>query len=139
MYGNPSPEDIRVLLQKARNIAVVGLSEKPHRTSHAIARAMQSSEYKIFPVNPTLEGPVLGEQPYSSVAEIEDQIDIVNVFRRSETVMPVAEDAVAAGAHSLWMQLGVVNTEARDHAAENGLTVVMDRCIKVDYASLIGR
>lgn len=139
MHGNPSPEDIRALLQEARNIAVVGLSEKPHRTSHAIARVMQGFGYKIYPVNPTLEGPVLGEEPYSSVAEIEDQIDIVNVFRRGETVLPVAEDAVASGTRVLWMQLGVVNDEARDFAADNGLTVVMDRCIKVDYSNLIGR
>lgn len=138
MYDNPSPEDIRALLQKARNIAVVGLSDKPHRTSHAIARTMQEFGYKIYPVNPTLEGPVLGEQPYSSVAEIGDQIDIVNVFRRSEAVVPVAEDAVSSGARVLWMQLGVINNEARDLAKENGLTVVMDRCIKVDYAALIG-
>lgn len=139
MHTNPNAQEIRDLLHGARNIAVVGLSEKPYRTSHAVARALQSFGYRIFPVNPTLEGPVIGEQPYSSVAEIEDQIDIVNVFRRSETIMPVAEDAVAAGAHALWMQLGVINREARDHAAGHGLTVIMDRCIKVDYASLIGR
>lgn len=139
MHTNPNAQEIRELFHGARNIAVVGLSEKPYRTSHMVARALQSFGYRIFPVNPTLEGPVLGEQPYSSVAGIEDQIDIVNVFRRSETVMPVAEDAVAAGAHALWMQVGVINREARDHAAGHGLTVIMDRCIKVDYASLIGR
>lgn len=139
MHANPSAKEIRELLQGSRNIAVVGLSEKPYRTSHAIARALQTFGYRIFPVNPNLEGPVLGEKPYSSVAEIEDRVDIVNVFRRSETVMPVAEDAVAAGARALWMQLGVVNDEAHDHAAGHGLTVVMDRCIKVDYAALIGR
>lgn len=139
MYGNPNPEEIRKLLQGARNIAVVGLSDKPHRTSHAIARAMQGLGYRIFPVNPTLKAPVLGEKVYSSVAEIKDQIDIVNVFRRSQTVMPVAEDAVEAGAHAIWMQLGVINLDAREYAAEHGLTVVVDRCIKVDHASLIGR
>lgn len=139
MRTNPSAQEIRELLQEAQNVAVVGLSEKPYRTSHAIARALQRYGYKIFPVNPNLEGPVLGEPPYSSVTEIEDQIDIVNVFRRSETVRPVAEDAVAAGARALWMQLGVVNEEARELAAEHGLTVVMDRCIKVDYAALVGR
>jgi predicted CoA-binding protein len=100
---------------------------------------MQGHGYRIFPVNPTLSEPVLGEKVYSSVAEIEEQIDIVNVFRRSRTVMPVAEDAVEAGAHAFWTQLGVVNLNARDYAAEHGLTVVVDRCIKVDYASLIGR
>ncbi len=139
MNPNPDAQEIRELLQGARNVAVVGLSEKPHRTSHVIARALQECGYRIFPVNPNLEGPVLGEKPYSSVAEISDRVDIVNVFRRSETVMPVAEDAVAARARALWMQLGVINSEAHDYAAENGLIVVMDRCIKVDYASLIGR
>jgi predicted CoA-binding protein len=139
MHDNPSEQEIRKLLQEARNVAVVGLSDKPHRTSHAIARALQGFGYRIFPVNPTLDGPVLGEQPYSSVAEIEEPVDIVNVFRRSETVMPVAEDAVAAGAGALWMQLGVINEEARAHAAGHGLTAVMDRCIKVDYAALVGR
>ncbi len=139
MYGNPNPDEIRSLLEGAHNIAVVGLSDKPHRTSHAVARAMQGHGYRIFPVNPTLSEPVLGEKVYSSVAEIEEQIDIVNVFRRSRTVMPVAEDAVEAGAHAFWTQLGVVNLNARDYAAEHGLTVVVDRCIKVDYASLIGR
>lgn len=139
MYENPGDKEIRDLLVESRNVAVVGLSDKPHRTSYAIARALQNSGYKIFPVNPNLTGPVLGEKSYSTVAEIRDQIDIVNVFRRSETVPPVAEDAVAAGAKALWMQLGVINTIASDHATENGLTVVMDRCIKVDYADLIGR
>ena len=139
MYSNPNDDELRTLLKDARNVAVVGLSDKPHRTSHAIARALQGFGYRIFPVNPNLAGPVLGEKPYSTVAEIEEPIDIVDVFRRSETVPPVAEDAVAAGAKALWMQLGVVNDAAADHAAENGLTVVMDRCIKVDYAALVGR
>ncbi|CAN5552684.1 CoA-binding protein [soil metagenome] len=139
MYENPGDEEIKTLLQEARNVAVVGLSDKPYRTSHAIARALQDFGYRIFPVNPNLNGPVLGEKSYSTVAEIEEQIDIVNVFRRSETVSPVAEDAVASGSKALWMQLGVINSAVADHATENGLTVVMDRCIKVDYANLISR
>ncbi|MGB3683194.1 MAG: CoA-binding protein [Rubrobacteraceae bacterium] len=139
MRANPGEQEIRGLLEEARNIAVVGLSDRPYRTSHAIARALQGFGYRIFPVNPKLEGPVLGEQPYSSVSEIEEQIDLVNVFRRSEAVMPAARDAVDAGASTLWMQLGVINDEAHDYAAGHGLAVVMDRCIKVDYASLIGR
>ncbi|MGB3633214.1 MAG: CoA-binding protein [Rubrobacteraceae bacterium] len=139
MYKNPGDEEIRNLLREARNVAVVGLSDKPHRTSYAIARAMQSFGYRIFPVNPNLTGPVLGEESYSTVEEIKEPIDIVDVFRRSENVPPVAYDAVATGAKALWMQLGVINDAAANHAAENGLTVVMDRCIKVDYAVLIGR
>jgi predicted CoA-binding protein len=139
MRQNPNDEETRNLLKEARNVAVVGLSDKPYRTSHAIARALQDYGYRIFPVNPNLTGPVLGEEPHSTVAEIEESIDIVNVFRRSENVPPVAEDAIEAGAKALWMQLGVVNGAAADHAAGNGLTVVMDRCIKVDYAALVGR
>ena len=139
MHKNPNKEEIRDLLKETRNVAVVGLSDKPHRTSHAIARALQNFGYRIFPVNPNLTGPVLGEEPYSTVSEIKEPIDIVDVFRRGEAVPPVAEDAVAAGAGALWMQLGVVNDAAAAHAAENGLTVVMDRCIKVDHAVLIGR
>ncbi len=139
MHHNPSDAEVRDLLKEARTVAVVGLSDKPHRTSHAIARALQDFGYRIFPVNPNLTGPVLGEEPYASVKEIPEPVDIVNVFRRSEFVDPVAEDAAAAGAKALWMQLGVVNEEAADLAARNGLAVVMDRCIKVDYAGLVGR
>ena len=137
MHQNPGPEQIRNLLSGARTVAVVGLSDRPHRTSHAIARALQSFGFRIFPVNPNLEGPVLGEEPYGRVQEIPEGVDIVDVFRRGETVMPVAEDAVAAGAKALWMQSGVVNEPAAAYAREHGLTVVMDRCIKVDYAYLL--
>ena len=139
MHQNPSTEEIRALLEGARTVAVVGLSDKPYRTSHSIARALQDFGFKVFPVNPNLSGPVLGEEPYNSVEEIEDTIDIVDVFRRSEKVMPTAKDAVAAGARALWMQSGVINEGAATYARENGLTVVMDRCIMVDYASLVGR
>lgn len=138
MHGNPNDAEIQNLLETSRTVAVVGLSERPHRTSHAIARALQSFGYRILPVNPKLTGSVLGEEPYASLREIEEPIDIVDVFRRSELVMPVAEDAVATGAGALWMQLGVVNEAAAEYAASHGLTVVMDRCIKVDYARLIG-
>ena len=139
MYRNPDDTEIKRLLQESRNVAVVGLSEKPYRTSHAIARALQGFGYKIFPVNPNLAGPVLGEEPYATLEEIPERIDIVDVFRRSEKVMPVARDAVAAGAKVLWLQMGVINEEAASYAKEHGLTVVMDRCTKVDYASLVGR
>ncbi len=139
MHENPSAEEIRTLLEGSRTVAVVGLSDKPYRTSHGIARALQDFGFKVFPVNPNLRGPVLGEEPYASVEEIPAPVDIVDVFRRSEKVMPTAKDAVAAGAKVLWMQSGVINEEAAGYAKENGLTVVMDRCIMVDYASLVGR
>ena len=139
MHENPSAEEIQGLLEASRTVAVVGLSDRPYRTSHAIAQALQGFGFKIFPVNPNLSGPVLGEEPYALVEEIGAPVDIVDVFRSSEKVMPTARDAVAAGAKALWMQSGVVNEEAAAYAREHGLTVVMDRCIMVDYASLVGR
>jgi predicted CoA-binding protein len=139
MRANPGAEQIKDLLQGARTVAVVGLSDRSYRTSHAIARALQGFGFKIFPVNPNLTGPVLGEEPYAKVEEIPEPVDIVDVFRSSEKVMPVARDAVAAGAKALWMQSGVVNEEAAAYAKEHGLVVVMDRCIKVDYALLASR
>jgi len=138
MHVNPDLREIRGLLERARTVAVVGLSDRPYRTSHAIAGALQGFGFEIFPVNPNLHGPVLGEEPYDSVQEIPAPVDIVDVFRRSEKVMPVAEDAVAAGARVLWMQSGVINEAAAAYAQEHGLTVVMDRCIKVDYVTLVG-
>jgi predicted CoA-binding protein len=138
MHANPDLREIRDLLRQARTVAVVGLSDRSYRTSHAIAGSLQGFGFEIFPVNPNLHGPVLGEEPYESVQDIPSPVDIVDVFRRSEKVMPVAEDAVAAGAKVLWMQSGVINEEAASYASEHGLTVIMDRCIKVDYASLVG-
>ncbi len=138
MHANPDIREIKDLLHHARTVAVVGLSNRPYHTSHAIAGALQRFGFEIFPVNPNLHGPVLGEEPYHSVEDIPGLVDIVDVFRRSEKVMPVAEAAVAAGAKVLWMQSGVINEEAAAYAEEHGLTVVMDRCIKVDYATLVG-
>ncbi len=138
MHENPSAEELRALLESSQTVAVVGLSDRPYRTSHSIARALQDRGFKIFPVNPNLHGPVLGEEPYASVQEIGAPVDIVDVFRRSDKVAPAARDAVAARAKVLWMQSGVINEEAAAYAREHGLTVVMDRCIMVDYASLVG-
>ena len=138
MHADPDLREIRDILQRSDRVAVVGLSDRPYRTSYAIAGALQGFGFKIFPVNPNLRGPVLGEEPYESVQDIPIAVDIVDVFRRSGKVMPVAEDAVAAGAKVLWMQSGVINEEAAAYAEEHGLTVVMDRCIMVDYARLVG-
>jgi uncharacterized protein len=139
MHENPGAEEIRALLAGSRTVAVVGLSDRPYRTSHSIARALKDFGFRILPVNPNLRGPVLGEKPYASLEEVPEAVDIVDVFRRSEKVMAVAKDAVEAGAKARWMQSGVINEEAAAYARENGLTGVMDRCIMVDYASLVGR
>ncbi len=139
MHRNPSLDELRSLLSSSRNVAVVGLSERPYRPSYGVARALQRFGFRIFLVNPNLCGPALGEKPYPSVADIPVAVEIVDVFRRGEKVMPVAQDAVAAGARALWMQFGVVNEEAAAYAHDHGLIVVQDRCLKVDYASLVGR
>ncbi|TCS95088.1 CoA-binding protein [Hazenella coriacea] len=139
MFINPNDEQRKQLLQEAKNIAVVGMSNKPERTSYLIAEALQQAGYRIFPVNPNLTEPVLGEKPYASLTEIPEKVDIVNVFRRSETVLPVVEESLQIGAKAIWMQLGVINEEASELAKEKGVTVIMDRCIKVDHAILLGK
>ena len=136
---NPSEAEIRELLENSRTVAVVGLSDDPRRPSYGVARALQRFGFRIFPVNPNLNDPILGEEPYATVEDIPEQVDIVDVFRRSEKVLPAAEGAVSGGAKTLWMQLGVINEEAARLATDNGLTVVMDRCLAVDYPRLVGR
>lgn len=135
-FHNP-PDDVRRrLLEEAKTIAVVGLSDNPERTSHQIAAALQAAGYRIIPVNPNVTE-VLGERAVASLTEIAEPVDIVNVFRRSEHTVPVAKEAVKIGAKALWLQEGVYNEEAARIAQEGGLVVVMDRCIKVDHALLV--
>lgn len=129
--------DIERILRNARTIAVVGLSDDPSRPSHGVARYLQAHGYRIVPVNPKLKT-VLGERCYARLEDIPEKIDIVDVFRRTEDVGPVADSAIAIGALCLWQQIGVVNEAAADKAKAAGLAVVMDRCIKVDHAVLIG-
>ncbi|RMG79488.1 MAG: CoA-binding protein [Chloroflexi bacterium] len=127
---------MRQLLQSARTIAVVGHSDKPHRTSYQIAQYLRRQGYQVYPVNPTVQT-IDGETAYPSVQAIPEQVDIVNVFRRSEFLMDVVEDAIAAGARAVWTQLGVVDEAAALKATEAGLTVVMNRCIKVEHMRLL--
>ncbi|MFC4810004.1 CoA-binding protein [Paenibacillus sp. GCM10023250] len=135
-FANPSRDEIKRILEEADTIAVVGLSDNPERTSHMIAQAMQAKGYRIVPVNPSAES-ILGEQAYASLKDIPFPVDIVDVFRRSEFTPPIAEEAVAAGAKTLWLQLGVVNDEAAEIARQGGLNVIMDRCIKVEDSILL--
>ena len=134
---NPNDRAIRQILETAKTIAVVGLSDKPDRDSYIVARYLQQRGYRIIPVNPTVSE-VLGEKSYASVADIPGQVDIVDVFRKPDAVAPVAQEAIDAGAGTLWLQLGVVNQEAADKAEAAGLQVVMDRCIKIEHARLLG-
>jgi predicted CoA-binding protein len=135
-FENPNRDEIKQLLVESKIIAVVGLSDNPDRTSYMIAEAMQKSGYRIIPVNPNAEQ-ILGEKSYASLTDIPEQIDIVNVFRRSEFIVPIAEEAVKIKAKVLWLQQGVYNEEAASLASEQGLSVIMDRCIKVEHAILV--
>lgn len=132
---NPSAEQIKQLLREAKRIAVVGLSDKPHRTSYQIAEYLQQQGYKIIPINPNVTE-VLGEKAYPSLLDVEGDIDIVDVFRRSEDTVEPAKDAVQVGAKALWLQLGIENEEAYQIASDAGLQVVMNRCILVEHQKL---
>lgn len=123
---------MKSLLQETKVIAVVGLSDKPSRPSYDVSRYMQAHGYKIIPVNPSC-AEILGEKCYPDLKSIPVPVDMVNVFRKSEDCLPVAKDAVAIGAKSLWLQLGVINDEAHDFAQEHGLEVVMDKCLKIEH------
>jgi predicted CoA-binding protein len=129
------------VLARYRTIAMVGLSPRADRPSNEVARYMQSQGYRIIPVNPAIAGQtLLGETCYATLTEAatalaKDNVDIeiVDCFRKSEEIGPVADEAIAIGANCLWMQLGVVNPEAAARAERAGLIVVMDRCIKIDH------
>ena len=128
--------DIESILQESGVIAVVGLSDKPDRPSYGVAAYMQQKGYRIIPVNPLLKQPVLGETPYPDVASAPERVDIVDVFRRAEETPAAVEQAIAAGASAVWLQLGIVNEEAAAMARAAGLDIVMDRCIKVEHQRL---
>jgi len=126
---------ITELLKTSRVIAVVGLSGKKHRPSYGVSEYMQRAGYRIIPVNPH-ESTVLGEKSYESVEEVPEKIDIVNVFRRSEFVPELVEQAIRVGARAIWLQEGVVHAEAAERARQAGLFVVMDRCILKEHRRL---
>src|SRR5215210_8752517 len=123
-----SDNETREILQRAHTIAVVGLSDRPERDSNGVARFLQRNGYRIIPVNPNLRGLVLGEQPYASLRDIREHVDIVDIFRRPEYLPQIIEDAIAIGADVVWAQLGISNRAAAERARQAGLGVVMDRC-----------
>lgn len=129
--------ELRQILETVKVVAVVGLSDKPDRDSYHVAEYLQSKGYRIIPVNPTVES-VLGEKSYASVTAIPEAIDIVDVFRKSEAVGPVVDEAIAAGARVVWLQLGIRNDAAAEKAESAGLQVVQDRCMKIEHTRLIG-
>lgn len=128
-----SSKEIREAFARKGTIAVVGLSNRPNRASHSVARFLQRQGHRIIPVNPELREPVLGEQPYARLRDVDVPIDIVDIFRRPEFVPEIVEDAIAIGARVVWMQLGIINQEAAARAEAAGLGVVMDRCTAIEY------
>jgi hypothetical protein len=129
-------EAIRNILQTTKTIAVVGLSPKPHRPSHQVASYLKDAGYSIIPVNPG-QDTLLGLPCYSNLQAIPGSVDMVDIFRRSEFVLPVVEDAITIKAKVIWMQSGIINEEAARLAEEAGLTVIMDRCTMVDHMDLL--
>lgn len=136
MLHIPDDVGLRDLLTHARVITVVGYSDKPHRTSYQIAQFLKRAGYTVYPVNPSVEL-IDGERSYPTLADVPEPIDIVNVFRRSEYLPGVVDDAIAAGAKAVWAQLGVYDAEAARKAQSAGLEMVMDACIKVEYNRLM--
>lgn len=137
MHQNPSRAEIADLLRSATTIAVIGLSDDPGRPSFGVARELRGFGLRVIPVNPGLKTPILGEKPYASLSDVPDPIDIVDVFRRPEFTPDIAREAVKINAGTLWMQLGVINAEAAGIASSAGISVVMNRCLAVDYRDLI--
>lgn len=131
---NPSKQQIDTILKSAKTIAVVGLSDNPERTSYKVAKFMQGAGYRIIPVNPkTTE--ILSEKSVASLGEIEEHVDIVNVFRRSEFLPEIARDFLNIDADVFWAQLGLFNEEAYE-LLKNHYPVIMDKCIKVAYREM---
>ena len=127
---------IEELLRSTKTIAVVGLSRKPWRASFGVSEYMQSEGYRIIPVNPH-EGEVLGEKAYQTLDEVPEPIDMVNIFRRSDTVPEIVEAAIRVGAKSIWMQEDVVHEAAAERARQAGLAVVMDKCLLKEHRRLL--
>jgi predicted CoA-binding protein len=128
---------LRRILKENHVIAVVGLSADWYRPSYFAAKYMQEHGYRVIPVNPKYDS-ILGERCYRSLRDIPERVDIVDVFRKTEDVMPIAEEAIAIGAKVLWQQLGVRNEAAATKARAAGLEAVIDRCVKIEHGRLFG-
>jgi predicted CoA-binding protein len=133
----PSDEEIRKLLLSTKTIAIVGVSANTDRASYHVARYLQkNTQYELFFVNPAADE-ILGQKVYKSLSEIEQEIDLVDVFRKPDDCLTVLEEAIAIKAKAIWLQLGISVPEVATQGETAGLTVVMDRCIKIDHAHLL--
>lgn len=132
-----SDDDIRALLEETRTIAMIGASDRPDRPSYGVMRALQDHGYRVIPVNPQITGEhVHGEFVFRELSQLGDPIDLVDIFRRPIAAGEAVDEAIAAGAKAVWMQLGVVNEDAAARAEAAGLKVAMDRCPKIELARL---
>ena len=132
MATRPEADPIRDLLQRSKTIVVVGLSDSPMRPSHGVSAYMQSHGYRIIPVNPSISE-ALGEKSYPSLLEVPEKIDIVNIFRRSEFVEEIVDQAIQLKIPAVWMQEGVINHKAAEKAEKAGIFVLMDICILKEH------
>lgn len=135
-FQNPSDAEIKTILLATKTIAVVGLSDKPDRASHGVAKLMQRWGFKIIPVTPKPQPTILGEPVYADLASVPGEIDMVNVFRRSEEAGEVVDQAIARGAKAIWLQLGIADEAAAARAQAAGIPIVMDRCLMVEYGRI---
>ena len=132
------PRTIQRVLLNSKTIAIVGLSNNPLRASYFVGFYIKRHGYRVIPVNPR-ETEILGQKCYASLLDLPEPVDIVNVFRAPDALPPIARDAVAIRAGALWCQFGVINEEGAKIAEDGGVTVVMDRCLKVEHARYLGR
>jgi uncharacterized protein len=137
MSSSPQPDAIADLLKRSKTIAVVGLSNRPLRPSHGVSAYMQSSGYRIIPVNPKIEG-ALGEKAYASLLDVPEKIDIVNIFRRPEFVEEIVDQAIQLKVPAIWMQEEVIHQKSAEKARQAGIFVVMDRCILKEHRARFG-
>lgn len=128
-------DEIKEILGRSRTVAVVGLSPKPERPSYNVASYLKEQGYRIIPVNPKAET-ILGEKSYPDLVSLPEPVDVVDIFRRSEEILPIVEQAIEIGAKAVWMQEGVVNEEAARRARQAGLSVVMDKCMLKEHVRL---
>jgi predicted CoA-binding protein len=131
-WENPSPEEIKQIIDSSRTIAVVGLSSKPDRASYGVARYLQAQGYEIIPVNPR-ETEILGQKSYPNLAAIGRPVDIVDVFRRSEDTPPIVKEAIECGARHIWLQEGIFSQESYDLARSAGIPIVMNLCLLKEH------
>ena len=128
---------LRRILSENKRVAIVGLSDNWSRPSNFVGKYLLEHGFEVIPVNPKYDE-ILGQKCYADLKDIPTQVDIVDLFQRADRVMPFVDDAIKIGASVVWMQLGIVNEEAAQKARDAGLEVVMDRCVKIEYARLFG-